>query len=98
MIAGAITQASRPIGSAAAAQMPRIFPREYCSLRLSLGGPPVVDSPSTPPRAICPSALIFSILLPNCCFYQGKVFSVSGRSRGSPPFGGSDLFPDRLRE
>src|SRR5215210_5629258 len=56
---GVITQMMRPIGSAAAAQMLRIFAREYCSLWFSLGGPCTVDSLSAPPGAICPSALIF---------------------------------------
>jgi hypothetical protein len=41
----------------------RIFAREYCSLWLSLGGTRSVDSPSAPPRALCPSALIFSSTL-----------------------------------
>src|SRR5215211_7191275 len=82
---GATTQASAPIGSAAAAQMPTIFAREYCSLSFSLGGPSTVDSPETP-RAICPSALIFidppseTSLLPRLgCL-------LAGHSRGSPPF------------
>src|SRR5215208_3461679 len=55
---GATTQARAAIGSAAAAQMPRIFAREYCSVCLSLNGLSSVGSP-TPPRAICPSELIF---------------------------------------
>jgi hypothetical protein len=34
---GATTQASAPIGSAAAAQMPRIFAIEYCAVRCTPG-------------------------------------------------------------
>ena len=45
---GATIQASAAIGSAAAAQMPKIFAREYCSLR-----PPA-------PGTLCAYALIFS--------------------------------------
>src|SRR5215207_6626083 len=72
-------QPTMPIGAAASAQMPRIFAREYCSLWISLGVPSTVGSP-TPPRAICPSALILSILLPKPRSCQGKVVSCPRRS------------------
>ena len=67
---GNAIQLRMPIGTAASAQIPKIFAREYCSLSLSLNGPSTLGSP-TPPGAMCPSALIFVILLPKPCSCLG---------------------------
>ena len=59
MTAGAITQASRPIGKATTAQILTIFAREYCSLWSSPGGACTVGPLSTSLVTFCSSALIF---------------------------------------
>lgn len=53
MVIGPITQASKPIGSVAAARMPGVFAREYFWPGLSLGVPSTVDSLATAPVAVC---------------------------------------------
>jgi hypothetical protein len=54
---GKAIQPRMPIGRAASAQMPTILAREYCSVGLSLDVLCAMDSPSTPPGAVCTCAL-----------------------------------------
>jgi hypothetical protein len=78
MIVAPITLASRPICRAAIAQMPRIFARDYRSLRLSLGGPCRVNSLWTASVAVCGAALPFtSIPLAKSFFAKKAIWIVS---------------------